>query len=359
MNGHSYLFFQYFASFWGRVLGPEIIAHSIGMIMLLRNVTVSPSTGNFSIPIIPLCWDGDLTTKKFIHAEVECPSSPIFTSKDIWPSGQMVSPLNPVRYAVSGTIWLLISGRSLTKQCSYKISEDAPPSTYIRCTKCPPISASMIIGPSNSVLVSRGGNEILLSPGGRNLWLSMVLLGALVPKPESRIPKLGRVLNIVAPRWHCPHLSVFACGMNSFIIGLPGIPTFCQMFKLGSRNLCPWESILTPFAVFALRIFRSVFFGMMCPHDDAFLSVPRFPLLGNSGGDYQNVYTHLYSEDVWRMVTGFGSCLRPWPSSGLCPGQVGVFDLEAPLDFVDHFFPQCSAQRMWELLRFVVHECSW
>ncbi|GKF11587.1 hypothetical protein Tco_0049513, partial [Tanacetum coccineum] len=99
--------------FWGRVLGPEIIAHSIGMILLLRNVIVPPSTGNFSIPcavdgmtriflipgqpIIPLCWDGDLTTMKFIHAEVECPSSPIFTSRDIWPSGQMVSPLNPVR----------------------------------------------------------------------------------------------------------------------------------------------------------------------------------------------------------------------------------------------------------------------
>ncbi|GKC90772.1 hypothetical protein Tco_1151421, partial [Tanacetum coccineum] len=34
----------------GRVLGPEIIAHSIGMILLLRNVTVPPSTGNFNIP---------------------------------------------------------------------------------------------------------------------------------------------------------------------------------------------------------------------------------------------------------------------------------------------------------------------
>ncbi|GJU76350.1 hypothetical protein Tco_1273420 [Tanacetum coccineum] len=104
-----------FCQLWGgRVLGLEIIAHSIGMILLLCNVTVPPSTGNFNIPcavdgmawiflipglpIIPLCWDGDLTTMKFIHAEVECSSSPIFTSKDIWPSGQMVSPLNPVRY---------------------------------------------------------------------------------------------------------------------------------------------------------------------------------------------------------------------------------------------------------------------
>ncbi|GKA84194.1 hypothetical protein Tco_0805789 [Tanacetum coccineum] len=83
----------------------------MGMTLLLCNVTVPPSTGNFNIPcavdgttriflipglpIIVLCWDGDLITMKFIHAEVECTSSPIFTSKAIWPSGQMVSPLNP------------------------------------------------------------------------------------------------------------------------------------------------------------------------------------------------------------------------------------------------------------------------
>ncbi|GJV73972.1 hypothetical protein Tco_1493967 [Tanacetum coccineum] len=160
----------------GCVLGPEIIAHSIGMTLLLHNVTVPPSTGNFNIPcvvdgttriflipglpIIPLCWDGDLITMKFIHAEVECSSSPIFTSKDICPSGQMVSPLNPMRCVVAGTIWLLISGRSLMKQCSYRISEDAPPSTYIRCTKCPPISASMIIGPSVPSSSPKGRKEI-------------------------------------------------------------------------------------------------------------------------------------------------------------------------------------------------------
>ncbi|GJY27637.1 hypothetical protein Tco_0403404 [Tanacetum coccineum] len=160
----------------GCVLGSEIIAHSIGMTLLLRNVTVPPLTGNFNIPcavddtvliflipgppIIPLCWDGDQITMKFIHAEVECSSSPIFTSKDICPSGQMVSLLNPMRCVVAETIWLLISGRSLTKQCSYRISEDAPPSTYIRCTKCPPISASMIIGPSVPSSSPKGGKEI-------------------------------------------------------------------------------------------------------------------------------------------------------------------------------------------------------
>ncbi|GJW53048.1 hypothetical protein Tco_1436460 [Tanacetum coccineum] len=55
------------------------------MTMLLRIVTVPPLTGNFNIqcavdgmariflipvlPIIPLCWDGDWITMKFIHAE--------------------------------------------------------------------------------------------------------------------------------------------------------------------------------------------------------------------------------------------------------------------------------------------------
>ncbi|GKC66879.1 hypothetical protein Tco_1099477, partial [Tanacetum coccineum] len=173
----------------GRVLGPEIIAYSIGMILLLHNVTVPPSIGNFNIqcvvdgmtqiflipglPIIPLCWDGDLKTMKFIHAEVECSSSPIFTSKDIWPSGQMVSPLNPVRYVVARTIWLLISGWSLTKQCSYRISKDAHPSTYIRCAKCPPISASMITGPSVPSSSPRGGKEIVVS--GEKLWVTFCL----------------------------------------------------------------------------------------------------------------------------------------------------------------------------------------
>ncbi|GKA67847.1 hypothetical protein Tco_0767764 [Tanacetum coccineum] len=73
-------FLPMFAASGGRVLGPEIIAHSIRIILLLRNVTDPPSTGNFNIPcavdgmahiflipglaIIPLCWDGDLTTMK-------------------------------------------------------------------------------------------------------------------------------------------------------------------------------------------------------------------------------------------------------------------------------------------------------
>ncbi|GKF26399.1 hypothetical protein Tco_0082293, partial [Tanacetum coccineum] len=65
----------------------------LGMTLLLCIVIVPPSMGNFNIPcaidgtariflmpglpIIALCWDGDLITMKFIRAEVEYTSSPI------------------------------------------------------------------------------------------------------------------------------------------------------------------------------------------------------------------------------------------------------------------------------------------
>ncbi|GJT88459.1 hypothetical protein Tco_1070176 [Tanacetum coccineum] len=146
------------------------------MTLLLRIVTVLPLTRNFNIlcamdgttqifliPILPLCWDGDLITMKFIHAEVECSSSPIFTSRDIWPIGQMVSPLNSMSDVVAGIIWLLISGRILTKQCSYRAFEDAPSSTYIRCMKCPHILASMIIVPSVPSSSPKDGKKITVS----------------------------------------------------------------------------------------------------------------------------------------------------------------------------------------------------
>ncbi|GJW36945.1 hypothetical protein Tco_0059865 [Tanacetum coccineum] len=128
--------------------GPETIVHSNRMILLLRNVTVLPVTGNFIIPcavdgtvlilfthglpMIPLYGDGDLTTMKFIHVDVECSSSHIFTSSDIFPSGHIISPLNPTSGVVAGTIWLLTSGWNLLRQCSYRIFEEELPSTYMR-----------------------------------------------------------------------------------------------------------------------------------------------------------------------------------------------------------------------------------
>nr|GEV63682.1 hypothetical protein [Tanacetum cinerariifolium] len=53
-----------------------------------------------------------------------------------------------------------IFGRNLLKQCSYKISEEDPPSTYMRCTQCPPISASMIMGPFVPASSPRDEKEI-------------------------------------------------------------------------------------------------------------------------------------------------------------------------------------------------------
>ncbi|GKG52077.1 hypothetical protein Tco_0544715, partial [Tanacetum coccineum] len=43
------------------------------------------------------------------------------------------------------------------------ISEDAPPFTYIRCTKCPPILALMIIGPFVPSSSPKSGKEIAVS----------------------------------------------------------------------------------------------------------------------------------------------------------------------------------------------------
>ncbi|GKC83004.1 hypothetical protein Tco_1138721 [Tanacetum coccineum] len=65
-----------------------------------------------------------------------------------------------MRGVVAGTNWFFISGRNWLKQCSYSISEAGPPSTYMWCMQCPPISASMIIGPSVPSPSSRGGKDI-------------------------------------------------------------------------------------------------------------------------------------------------------------------------------------------------------
>nr|GEV49764.1 V-type proton ATPase subunit a2-like [Tanacetum cinerariifolium] len=102
------------------------------LFLILREKTYSNRTASIlltpSLPMIPLYGDGDLTIMKFIHADVECSSSPIFTSSDIYPSGDIISPLNPASGVVAGTTWLLTSKRNLLKQCSYRIYEEEPPS---------------------------------------------------------------------------------------------------------------------------------------------------------------------------------------------------------------------------------------
>ncbi|GKF10871.1 hypothetical protein Tco_0048797 [Tanacetum coccineum] len=95
-----------------------------------------------------------------------------------------------------------------------------------------------------------------------------------------------------------------------------------------ARHPCPWEvSDLCLFDLDFQRCLRSPnirwFFETMCPHDDDFLPVPRFPLLGNSGGDYQSVYTRL------TLATGDGlrECLHPCLLLGSVRA-VGIFDSE-------------------------------
>ncbi|GJY90207.1 hypothetical protein Tco_0505403 [Tanacetum coccineum] len=125
-------------SFWGQAnisiaalkggwsSGPDIIAHSTGMILLLFSVSVPPITGNFIIPcvvdgtafifrnpglpMIPLNGDVDLTTMKSIHANVECSSSPTFTKSVICPNGHFISPLNPTSEVVAGHLVSIFPG---------------------------------------------------------------------------------------------------------------------------------------------------------------------------------------------------------------------------------------------------------
>ncbi|GKG19915.1 hypothetical protein Tco_0377014, partial [Tanacetum coccineum] len=84
-----------------------IVAHSIGETIMLRIITTPPLTGNLIIPwvvdgiawialilglpIIPLYG----AIIKFIHASVECSTSPIVTKSLICPTGHIVSPLKP------------------------------------------------------------------------------------------------------------------------------------------------------------------------------------------------------------------------------------------------------------------------
>ncbi|GJY72846.1 hypothetical protein Tco_0477277, partial [Tanacetum coccineum] len=132
--------------YWGG--GPlgasATILHSAGIMVLLR-------------PIIPLYGDEDLTTMKFIRALIECFPSPKDTISDICPKGQDISPLNPIRGVVAGTVLFFTSRCNLLKQCSYNTSEADPPSIYMRWMRCFSTSASITIGFSCPLSPLRGG----------------------------------------------------------------------------------------------------------------------------------------------------------------------------------------------------------
>ncbi|GJR28621.1 hypothetical protein Tco_1104853 [Tanacetum coccineum] len=81
----------------------------------------------------------------------------------------LLAILSPINGVLAGINWLLIFRRSRLKQCSYRIFEADPPSTYMRCIQWPPFSASIIIRPSIPSSSPRGGKEI--SRLGENLYL--------------------------------------------------------------------------------------------------------------------------------------------------------------------------------------------
>ncbi|GJS22873.1 hypothetical protein Tco_0451505 [Tanacetum coccineum] len=86
----------------GWMLAREDIAHFIRMTLLsVTLLCVVDGTARIflmpGLPIIALCWDGDLMTLKFIQAKVECTSSPIFTSKAIWPTLAIWSLADPIK----------------------------------------------------------------------------------------------------------------------------------------------------------------------------------------------------------------------------------------------------------------------
>ncbi|GJY37388.1 hypothetical protein Tco_0422766 [Tanacetum coccineum] len=90
-----------------------------------------------SATLLPCKGDGDLTTMNFIQALVDCSLSLSDTRREIFPNGQDISPLNPRSRDVAGIILLLTPGQRRLKQCLYRTSKALPPSTYIRCIKCP------------------------------------------------------------------------------------------------------------------------------------------------------------------------------------------------------------------------------
>ncbi|GKA88255.1 hypothetical protein Tco_0810019 [Tanacetum coccineum] len=112
----------------------------------------------------------------------------------------MISLPKPTRGTMAGTIWLFTSGWSLLKQCSYSISEVDPLSTYIRCMKWPPISASMIMGPSVLSSFLSGENKIY---GSREKLCVILCLATLFHSWTIRIamalsfPEMHALISVV------------------------------------------------------------------------------------------------------------------------------------------------------------------
>ncbi|GJV55948.1 hypothetical protein Tco_1456953 [Tanacetum coccineum] len=151
------------------------------MATVCSGVIVPPSTRNFNIlydvdgtariflmpglPIIALCWDDDLITMKFIHAEV---------------SGG-TEPLDP----------LSLCGEFYEANVIQDF-EDARRSIYTLCTNMSAISTSMIIGPSVPSSSLRGGKDIAVSEEklwGRREITVVILVRDRCPRGKGNLPR--------------------------------------------------------------------------------------------------------------------------------------------------------------------------
>ncbi|GJY18450.1 hypothetical protein Tco_0389941 [Tanacetum coccineum] len=266
----------------GRVLGPEIIAHSIGMILLLRNVTVPHSTGNFNIPcamdgmariflilglpIIPLCWDGEEQ-----HEVQSC-----------WKR-------NALRYlfSLARNIW------------------SAAIMGFI------PLESGVTIG-----------GRALNFPFSK----AKISFGVFVRSENLSGFRFQTVLflNLLEGSGLCPLLvaSMAMVPLPSYVL------TWVGILVLGVENARIWvvKGLLSSQSNGRERDYPP---DKCRPRDVAFLHCTSVPLLGEtSGSDYQSVV-----DVTWfflpRLVTGFGKVIASMPSSGLvAAGKLAVWIFE-------------------------------
>ncbi|GKB04006.1 hypothetical protein Tco_0832149 [Tanacetum coccineum] len=110
----------------------------------------SPRARILSLPLIPLYYEGDLTTKKFIYTVNWYGYFPKDTRRSIC---HVISLENPTNGTEAGIRLRLISGFILRKQCSYRISEALLPSTHSGCHMANPLSFVSASGFYSTLLV--------------------------------------------------------------------------------------------------------------------------------------------------------------------------------------------------------------
>ncbi|GJS08255.1 hypothetical protein Tco_0365051 [Tanacetum coccineum] len=171
------------------LLGPETIAHSIGMTLLLCNVTVPPSTGNFNIP----CAVDGTARRHFLCAKVSVLEA------------NMVSPLmNPISCVVSspepfGPYLFAELAKTLFIP---RLSEDDPLSCILVHNVFRPFQISLIHRALPSRLIHLEVAKNIASSGDK-LWV-IIGLGPPFPRLDLQYSQ-GFILSIASPFFRAMH----------------------------------------------------------------------------------------------------------------------------------------------------------